>query len=118
MCFRECILCVILGVSEMVSFCSFLYLSMAGMLCTIIPRGSNSVLSLIHCATTSHALGHPYIVSLLVMASLYPHFLISRNFFVIVAEIGPDVPENFFGSVSYLLVIIIICVLCQISAQK
>ena len=39
------------------------------------------MLSLIHCATTSHALGHSYLVSLLVMASLYPHFLICRIFY-------------------------------------
>ena len=34
---------------------------------------------LIHCATTSHALGHPYLVSLLYMSSLYSTLFNSQN---------------------------------------
>ena len=36
---------------------------------------------LIHCATTSHALGHPCLVSLLYMASLYSTLFNSQKFF-------------------------------------
>ena len=40
---------------------------------------------LINCATTSHALGHPCLVSLLFMASHIPHFLICRIFYLLVS---------------------------------
>ena len=40
---------------------------------------------LIHCATTSHALGHPCLVSCFLCHPHIPHFLIRRIFYLLVA---------------------------------
>ena len=47
---------------------------------------------LIHCATTSHALGHPCLVSLLLCHPYIPHFLIRRIFYLLASS--PFLPHS------------------------